>query len=141
MRSLFKGLLVLCAAAVLCGSARADVPSFNKRGSGEKEEKAFVEKVAQAIVDEARSSAKEVTLQEYKFKEPKAGRKELHISAGYKGAVLKTKYSADIVVHIDTATPGKWEVMRIEYKDNNESPIKHSQKKVDALVGQFNSAK
>lgn len=141
MRSLFKGLLVLCAAAVLCGSARADVPSFNKRGSGEKEERAFVEKVAQAIVDEARSSAKEVTLQEYKFKEPKKGRKELHISAGYRGAVLKTKYSADIVVHLDTATEGKWEVMRIEYKDNNDSPIKHSQAKVDALIDKFNSAK
>jgi hypothetical protein len=141
MRILFKGLLVLCAAAVLSGSARADVPSFNKRGSGAKEERAFAEKVAQAIVDAARSSAKEVTLQEYKFKQPKEGRKELHISTGYKGAVIKTKYSADIVVHLDTATEGKWQVMRIEYKDNNESPIKHSQKNVDALVDKFNSAK
>jgi hypothetical protein len=141
MRSLFKGLLVLCAAAVLCGSARADVPSFNKRGSGEKEEKAFVEKVAQAIVDEARSSAKDVTLQEYKFSEAKAGRKELKMSVGYKGAVTSTKYTADITVHLDTSTPDKWEVMRIDYTDNNKSPVGFSRAKVDAMVKKFNEAR
>ena len=142
MRSLFKGLVVLGAAALLSGSARgADIPNFNKRGSGEKEEKAFVEMVAKTIVDEARSSAKDVTLQEYKFKDPKEGRKELHVSAGYRGAVLKTKYSADIVVHLDTSTKDKWEVERIEYKDNNKSPVPYSRKNVDALVNKFNRAK
>ena len=140
MRSAFKGLVALCAAALLSGSARADTPNFNKRGSTPKEEKAFVTDVAQTIVKEARSSAKDITLQEYKFKDVKEGRKLLTISAGYKGALIKTKYSADIAVHLDTSTKDKWEVERIEYKDNNKSPISFSTKDVDALIKKFNSA-
>ena len=89
MRSMFNGLTVLCAAALLSGSAYgADTPNFNKRGSTDKEEKAFVTEVAERIVKEARSSAKDITLQEYKFKEPKEGHKELTISAGYVGAAI-----------------------------------------------------
>jgi len=140
MRSVFKGLLVLCAAVLLSGSARADTPNFNKRGSSDKEQKAFVTDVAQTIVTAARSSAKDITLQGHKFKDGKEGRKELTISAGYKGDVLSTKYSADIVVSLDTSTKDKWEVLRIEYKDNNKSPIGFSSKNVDALVNTFNSA-
>ena len=91
MRSIFKGLVVLCGATLLSGSARADTPNFNKRGSGEKE-KAFVEQVAQTIVKEARSSAKDITLQEYKLKEgAKEGRMNLTLSAGYKGAVRSAR--------------------------------------------------
>jgi hypothetical protein len=64
----------------------------------------------------------------------------LTISAGYKGALIKTKYSADIVVHLDTSDKGKWEVLRIDYKDNNKSPVPFSSKNVDALVRTFNNA-
>jgi D-aminopeptidase len=141
MRSIFKGLVVLCGAVLLSGSARADTPNFNKRGSGAKEEKEFVEQVAQTIVKEARSSAKDITLQEYKFKEEaKEGRMNLTISAGYKGAVIKTKYSADIVVQLDTSTKGNWKVLKIEYTDNNKSPVSFSSKNVEALVKTFNNA-
>ena len=142
MRSVFTGLAVVCATALLSGSNYgADTPNFNKRGSTGKEEKAFVTDVAEAIVKEARSSAKDITLQEYKFKDTKEGHKELAISAGYVGAALKTKYTADIVVHLDTSTKDKWEVMRIEYKDDNNSLVKFSQKNVDALVNKFNATK
>ena len=143
MRSLFKGLVVVCAASLLSGSARgADIPNFNKRGSGEKEEKAFVGEVAKTIVHEARTSVGDVTLKEYKFnEEAKEGRMNLTLSAGYKGAVTKTGYTADIVVHLDTSTKDKWEVMRIEYKDDNKSPVGFSRKNVEALVSKFNAAK
>ena len=140
MRSIFKGLVVLCGAVLLSGSARADTPNFNKRGSTDKEKKEFVEQVAQTIVTEARSSAKDITLQEYKFKEGKEGRKELTLSAGYKGAVTKTKYSADIVVRLDTSDKDNWKVLKIEYKDNNKSPVSFSSKNVEALVKTFNNA-
>jgi D-aminopeptidase len=140
MRSVFKGLVVLCGAALLSGSARADTPNFNKRGTGEKDEKAFVERVAQTIVKEARSSAKDITLQEYKLKETKEGRMKLTLSARYKGAVTKTKYTADIVVSLDTSDKDKWEVERIEYKDDNKSPVSFSRKNVEALVKKFNDA-
>jgi len=145
MRSAFKGLVVLCAATLLSGSATgADIPNFNKRGSNEKEEKAFATAVAQTIVKAGRTSVteKNVTLQKYKFnEEAKEGRMNLTISAGYHGAVTDTKYTADIVVHLDTSTKDKWEVMRIEYKDNNSSPVGYSVKGVAALVDKFNSAK
>jgi hypothetical protein len=141
MRRVFEGLIVLGAAALLSGSARADVPNFNKRGSGAGEEKSFVEGVAQTVVKEARTSAKDITLQEHKYKDVKEGRKELHLSAGYKGAVTRTQYTADIVVHLDTSTRDKWEVQRIEYQDNNESPVSWNRKNVEALVGKFNGAK
>jgi hypothetical protein len=141
MSNLFNGLVIPAAVVLLTSSARADVPSFNKRGSGDKEEKAFVEKVAQTIVKEARTSAKDITLQKYKFKEPKEGHKELTIEAGYKGVATKTQYNAEIVVHLDTSTKDKWEVLSIEYKDDNDSLIKFSQKNVDALVNKFNAVK
>jgi hypothetical protein len=141
MRNVFKGLVVVSAAALLCGSARAEAPNFNKRGTTEAEQKAFAKDVAQTIVKAARSSAKDITLQEHKLKDGKEGRMELTLSAGYKGAVLGTKYSADIVVHLDTSTKDKWEVLRIEYKDNNKSPVPYSNKDVDALVNTFNGAK
>jgi D-aminopeptidase len=141
MRSIFKGLVVVCGVALLSGSARADTPNFNKRGSTDKEEKEFVEQVAQTIVKEARSSVKDITLQEYKFKEgAKEGRMNLTISAGYKGAVIKTKYSADIVVQLDTSDKDNWKVLKIEYKDNNKSPVSFSSKNVEALVKTFNNA-
>lgn len=139
MRSAFKGLVVLCGVALLSGSARADTPNFNKRGSTDKEEKEFVTDVAQTIVKAARSSVKNITLQEYKFKDGKEGHKELTFSAGYKGALTRTKYSADIVVHLDSSTKDNWKVLKIEYKDNEKGP-KFSSKGVDAMVKKFNSA-
>ncbi len=142
MRSLFTGLVFVCAAAVFSSTASAaDIPNFNKRGSGEKEEKAFVGEVATTIIQEARTSVGDVTLKEYKFKEEKAGRMSLTFSAGYKGAVTKTAYTADVVVHLDTSDKDKWEVMRIEYKDDNNSLVGFNRKNVDALVNKFNRTK
>jgi hypothetical protein len=141
MRAAWKGLFAFAAVAILAGAARAaEVPNFNKRGTGEKEEKAFVEEVARTIVNEARTSAKDVTLQEYKFTDRGAGRKELKISAGYKGAVTTTKYTADITVSLDTSKRDKWEVLKIDYTDNNKNLVGFSRKRVDALVEKFNAA-
>jgi hypothetical protein len=142
MRTAWKGLFVFAAVALLAGGARAaDVPNFNKRGTGEKEEKAFVEQVARAIVSEARTSAKDITLQSHEFKEPKEGRKDLKMSVGYKGAALGTKYTADVTVSLDSSTPGKWEVLRIDYADNNKSLVGFNRKNVEAMVKKFNTAK
>ena len=38
-------------------------------------------------------------------------------------------------------TKDKWEVMSIEYKDNNKSPVTYSSKGVAALVDKFNRVK
>jgi hypothetical protein len=116
------------------------VPNFNKRGTSEKEEKAFVGEVARTIVSEARTSAKDITLQEYKLTDRGAGRTEPKISAGYKGAVTSTKYTADITVSLDTRKPDQWEVLKIDYTDNNKNLVGFSRKNVDALVQKFNAA-
>jgi hypothetical protein len=135
MKSLFRSVAVLAVVALAAPLARAedDVPNINKRGDNEK---AFVEKLASTIVRNAHTTVKTATLESYEKKEPKAGRTEWLIKAGYKGAIVGTKYTADIVVMLDTSDKDKWEVLRIEYTDNNK--LTFSRKNVDGLVPKLN---
>jgi hypothetical protein len=138
MRKLFGGLAILCAVVVAAPARGDDYPNFNKRGTSEKDERAFVDAVTINIVKAART-CKDITLKEYKFKEVKAGQTDLIIVAGYKGKVTSKPYTADITVHLNSATKGKWSVLSIDYKDNNN--LKWTGKKnVDALVSKFNDA-
>ena len=137
MKNLYKGLAVLGVAILLAPAARAadDVPNFNKRGENDKE---FAKRVGMTIVKKARPTTKDFTLQDHKFKEVKPGRTELHLEIGYKGATGFTKYTAKPVVLIDTSNKDKWEVVRIDYEDNNKLPF--SRKNVESLVKDFNDA-
>jgi hypothetical protein len=135
MRKLFGGLAILCVVAVAAPARGQDVPNINKRDN----EKAMVKQTAEAIVKTARK-AKDITVQDFKFKDAGAGKKELHISAGYKGIVLKTKYTADIVVEFNTANKDKWTVTNIKYTDNNKNKLTLSPQKIEALVAKFNKA-
>jgi hypothetical protein len=121
--------------ATLPARAGDETPNINKRG---KDEKAFAEKVAVAIVKAARTSVKEATLENFKSKSPKAGRTEWHLTAGFKGRATKKDYTADIVVHLDTSDKDKWEVLRIEYKDNSKNVVGYSRKNVTAMVDKLN---
>jgi hypothetical protein len=139
MKSVIKGLALFCAVALVAPVIQAaDVPSFNKRGTKEKE---FVAKVTNTIVSAARTSIKSATVEKYQYKEPKAGRKDLHIMAAYKGAVTKKAYTADIVVHLDTSNSDKWEVLSIDYKDTSKNIIGPNRKNLTKLVTQFNNAR
>jgi hypothetical protein len=125
---------VVCALVVLATTARADeVPKFRNKGDIEKK---FVSEAAVAIVKAAHFTAKDPALEKYKFEEVKKGRTKLEIRASYKGKVSGKEYFADIVIHLDTLDKGSWEVLRIEYSDNNNIP--YSRKKVDALIKKFN---
>ena len=129
-----RGLGVVCALAILASTARADdVPKFRNKGDIEKK---FVSEAAVAIVKAAHFTAKDPALEKYKFEEVKKGRTKLEMRASYKGKVSGKEYFADIVVHLDTLDKGSWEVLRIEYSDNNNIP--YSRKKVDALIKKFN---
>ncbi len=44
---------------------------------------------------------------------------EDHIEAGYKGTVIGTKYTANIVVVLDISDQENWVGLRIDYSDNN----------------------
>jgi len=141
MKYTFRGLAVLCAAVVLSSAARGeDVPNINKRGTGEKDEKALVGKVARSIVSKVRK-AKDITVKSYKLKDGKEeGEKVLEIEAGYKGVILNTAYTAKITMRLNTAKKDKWSVVSIDYSDNNKNKVTLRDQKIKALVADFNAA-
>jgi hypothetical protein len=126
---------LLAGLAALTPAARADddVPKFKSRGD---QEKKFVASVCKSILKAAHGTGKEAAMEKYSIDEVKKGRSKLAIKGTYKGAVSGKTYTADIVVHLDTADKDAWEVLRIEYSDNNNIP--YSRKKVDDLIKQFN---
>src|SRR5262245_48446922 len=114
--ALFAGLALLVAAP----STRAaddPLPSFKKRGT---KEKAWVEEVGTAIVKAARSGPKEIELEEYKITEPKKGRKEIKITMNWKGGLTKKKFVSTILVKVDVNDKDEWEVVNIDYSDDNK---------------------
>ena len=110
-----------------------EVPSFKKRGEREKE---FVKKVGIAVVKAAHPTAKRADLVDYKVTSPKKDRTDVKIKMEYYGAVTRKRYVADIVVKCDSGDKDAWEVLNIEYSDNNTVP--YSAKKVQALIREFN---
>jgi len=135
MKTLSRILAAVVVAALVAPALRADdeVPSINKRGD---DEKAFVEKLANAIVKKAHGTVKNITVEKFEKKMPKEGRTDYYMEVGYKGGVVGTKYTAKVTVPIDTSNKEKWEVLRIDYSDNNRIPF--SRKKVDEMVKDLN---
>jgi hypothetical protein len=72
----------------------------------------------------------------YEITQSKPGRTALALKMEYHGALTDKRYVADITVHIDSSDKNAWEVMRIDYADNNN--IKHNEKKLDELLRQLN---
>jgi hypothetical protein len=124
-------LAALLLAAAPAGAA-ADV-SFKRRGT---EEKRFVAAVGEAIVKAAHPSAKKIGLVKYEYTRPKPNRTDLAIKMEFYGQVTKKRYVADIVVKIDSTDKDAWEVLNIEYSDNDSVP--YSAKKVQELIKQLN---
>lgn len=129
-------LTVVALMTVMPGLVAADeekVPSFKARKD---QEKKFVTAVCTTILKAAHFSGKERTLEKYSIEEVKKGRTKVTIKGSYKGAATGKQYLADIVIHVDSIDPEAWEVLRIEYSDNNNIP--YSRKKVDDLIKEFN---
>jgi hypothetical protein len=138
MGKTIRSASILAVLALLAPLAQAadevPVPNINKRGD---DEKAFVKKLTNAIVANARTSQKSATVEKFEKKEPKAGRTEYHIKAGFKGAITKKDYTANIVVIIDSEAKDKWEVLRIDYDDNAKGlPI--NRKNLEKLPAKLN---
>jgi hypothetical protein len=127
----------LLAGLSLCGTrtvgAADDAISFKKRGD---EEKRFVTAVGTAIVKAAHKTAKSIELVKYEYTKPKANRTELVLKMEYHGAASGKRYVADIAVKIDSSNKDAWEVLNIDYADNNSVP--HSEKKIQELIKQMN---
>jgi hypothetical protein len=114
------------------GAADSDI-SFKKRGD---EEKRFVATVGTAIVKAAHKTAKKIDLLKYEYSKPKANRTDLTLKVEYHGAVSGKRYVADIVVKIDSSNKDAWEVLNIDYADNNSVP--HNEKKIQELIKEMN---
>jgi len=110
-----------------------EVPSFKKRSDGEKQ---FAARVGEAVVKAAHGTGKKVSLLDYKYTHPRANRTDLNLKMEYYGAVTNKRYVADVVVKIDSGDKDAWEVLNIEYADNNNVP--HNLKKIQTLIRQFN---
>lgn len=123
-------VMFLSAAAT---AADDDNISFKKRGD---EEKRFVRAVGTAIVKAAHKSGKKIELVKYEYTKPRANRTELSIKMEYHGVVSDKRYVADIAVKIDSTNKDAWEVLNIEYADNNN--IKHNTQKIQDLIKELN---
>ena len=127
-------MLLAGAALLLAAAARADEDvSFKRRGDAEKR---FVTAAGTAIVKAAHHTAKKIDLVEYKYTNPKPNRTDLAIKMEYHGAASNKRYVANIVVKIDSTNKDAWEVLNIDYSDNNNVPF--SAKKVQELIKTFN---
>jgi hypothetical protein len=146
--TLTSGAALLAALTLLAGgTARAaddDVPSFKKPPAKEKE-KGFVTEVGTAILKAARLDPTKIELDSYKIKDVKGKkhRKELEITMNWDGRVssrvTKKKFASTIVVHLDVSDDKEWEVLNIEYSDDNKiSPAKPNVAKIQELIKKFN---
>ncbi len=134
--SRFGKLVLLLAGAALLPAAgtRADEDiSFKRRGDMEKR---FVTAAGAAVVKAAHPTAKKIDLVEYKYTAPKPNRTDLAIKMEYHGKATNKRYVASIVVKIDSSNKDAWEVLNIDYSDNNNVP--YSAKRVQELIKAFN---
>jgi phenylpyruvate tautomerase PptA (4-oxalocrotonate tautomerase family) len=129
-----------CCLALSVNQSYADeedgIPSF--KTSTKRETKEFVERVGSAIVKAARSKPQSIELEKYEYTSPKPGRTELNMTLNWKGLVSKAKFTSTIKVIIDSGDKERWEVLNIEYKDTNKSPIGPSEKNIQQLIKKFN---
>jgi hypothetical protein len=124
--------LILVGAAMPVRAGDDDI-SFKKRGDMEKR---FVTAVGEAIVKAAHSTGRKPALVKYEFTTPKPNRTELAIKMEYHGLATNKRYLADITVKIDSTNKDSWEVLNIDYVDNNS--LGANLKKIQELIKTFN---
>jgi len=126
-------VLLLVANAVW---AADEIPSFKKRGD---EEKQFMAQVGTAVIGAAHPTGKKVGLIKYEInpEKGKEGRAELLLKMEFYGVLTNKKYVADITIKVDVSNKDAWEVLNIDYTDND--PIPADLKAVQALIRKFNS--
>lgn len=143
MNLLSKGALtVALASLVLLVTASVavadDVPSFRKDKN--KDTKEFAAKVFDALIKGTRVSPQNVALTKYEYTIPKGkeGRRDLNLVGTYEGKVTKKKFTAKVRLSIDTSSDKEWEVLKIDYSDDNKVTGKPKQKNIDEMVRKFN---
>ena len=132
-RMLSAAAVVLLGCCTVVARPAADDLSFKRRGN---EAKRFVTAVGEAVVKAAHPTAKKLSLVKYEYTQAKPNRTELVLKMEYHGAVTDKKYVADVVIKIDSSDKNAWEVLNIEYTDNNNLPA--SQNRIQSLIKKLN---
>jgi hypothetical protein len=120
----------------LVGGARAVAEEDISVKKWKQDEKAYMTKVGEAVIVAAHPTARKKELLKYEFTTPKPGRTELMIKMSYHGAVTGKAYVADILIKIDSTNKDAWEVLNIEYTDNNT--VSANVKRVQELIKRLN---
>jgi hypothetical protein len=132
--SVLFALLSVFALTTPVRAADDDAPSFKKRGD---EEKRFMSEVCTSII-KAAHRCKDPALLKYEIQEPKPGRTKIIMQGEYYGALnKKNRYVSEIEIDIDSSDKKAWEVLRIDYRDNN-SLFKPNRENIDKLLRKMN---
>jgi hypothetical protein len=107
-------------------------PACRQRGTA-----AATGRYAVCLAKAAHKTARKIELLKYEYTKPRANRTELTVRMEYHGAVSGKRYVADIVFKIDSSNKDAWEVLNIDYTDNN-STVPHNEKKIQELIKQMN---
>lgn len=136
-RTALLSAAVVCLALVAQTARAADdeVPTFKKRDSVDK---AFLEKVGEATVKAIRSKPAKLELESHKVTDPKPNRKVIDLKMIYYGAVTGKKFTSDIKITVDPTEKEKWEVLEIDYKDDNPSLKFGFEGNIKKLKAKFN---
>ncbi|MGL4550785.1 MAG: hypothetical protein ACRC33_06325 [Gemmataceae bacterium] len=143
MKTTLTALLVAAVASLsFVGPTRAaddkkedTTPSFKKRLDSEKE---FVAKVGEATVKAIRTSPAKVEMGEYKITDPKPNRKVIDITMNWAGSVTGKKFKSTIKITVDPSDKEMWEVLEIDYNDDNPSLKIGLEKNLKTLKAKFN---
>jgi hypothetical protein len=129
------GVIAILSGLGLASAAGAgdDDLSIKKWRDGEK---VYVTNVGEAVIVAAHPTARKKELLKYEFSYPKPNRTELAIKMEYHGAVTGKTYVADITIKIDTSNKDAWEVVNIDYVDNNT--VGANLKKIQELIKKLN---
>jgi hypothetical protein len=127
-------VIVVLASLAFVGPAQAQ-PRFKMRGPNEKE---FMTKVGEAVVKAVRTSPTKSDLAGYSITDLKPNRKVIDIAMKWTGSVTGKKYTSTIKVTVDPTPAAGWEVLDIEYNDDNPSPKNRMESNLKALKDKFN---
>ena len=130
-----RTLLTTAALAFAAATTGAADLNINNRG----DDKKFIANLTTDLIKTARGSPKDVAYVEHAADDKVKDRLKWTIKGSYKGSLTGKQFESDIVVVIDTANAKKWEVLTIEYADNNKTaPAGPSKANVEKLRATLN---
>lgn len=142
--NLLRYSLIIAGLALLAGApnvARAEedaTPRFKKKGAVKDE--VFFKEVGETIVKAARTNPVKFSLESLKVEplKDKPHRRIVHLKVIWYGSATGTKFTSTIKLDCDATKEESWELLTIDYADDNIVPRLGSDARIKALVKKFN---